>query len=73
MLYSERGRALIQALPPDRLLTETDGPFTQFESRPSRPNDVVQSIEILCRLLSVTPDAASEKIASNLRNLGSEA
>jgi TatD DNase family protein len=33
MMYSGRGRALVAELPMDRLLTETDGPFTLHPGR----------------------------------------
>jgi TatD DNase family protein len=40
MLNHERGRKLIQSLPMDRLLTETDSPFTTIKGRKSMPWDV---------------------------------
>ena len=38
MTRNERGQALVADLPIDRLLTETDGPFTQ-NSWPTVPSD----------------------------------
>ena len=40
MTRSDRGRSLVSDLPIDRILTETDGPFTQVDGRPSEPADV---------------------------------
>lgn len=37
MTTSENGRRLIAAFPPDRILLETDGPFTVFENAPCSP------------------------------------
>jgi TatD DNase family protein len=69
MLKSGRGRALIQELPPGRLLTETDGPFTRRENRPSMPADVGESLDLLSRMMGITREVASAKVAANLRTL----
>lgn len=37
MLQSQKGKELIKALPSDRILLETDGPFTIFEGQPCLP------------------------------------
>jgi TatD DNase family protein len=41
---SDRGRALVTESPIDRILTETDGRFTQIDGRPSEPADVKTTI-----------------------------
>lgn len=40
MLAGERGRELAWRMPCERVLTETDGPFTQSNGRPLFPWDV---------------------------------
>jgi hypothetical protein len=45
MLANEKRGALVKALPLNRLLTETDGPFTQTDNRPSRPSDVGRALD----------------------------
>jgi TatD DNase family protein len=40
----DRGRAPVTGLPIDRILTETDGPFTQIDGRPSEPADVKTTV-----------------------------
>jgi len=40
MLESERHASMTAVIPLDRLLTETDGPFTKTDERPSIPADV---------------------------------
>jgi TatD DNase family protein len=52
MLDSERSLALVGAMPPDRVLTETDAPFGMTDARPSMPWDVVRTAQ---RLLSHAP------------------
>ena len=50
MLQSKQGSDLVKDLPDDRLLTETDGPFTKFANRYSKPSDVLvfQSAWLSC-------------------------
>jgi TatD DNase family protein len=45
MLGNDKGRALVRRLPQDRLLTETDSPFTSVGSRNSLPWDVIDTVE----------------------------
>ena len=40
MLIGERRCAIARQIPLDRLLTETDGPFTTYENRPTSPADI---------------------------------
>lgn len=69
MLYNERNEALFGLIPTDRLLTETDGPFTRSENSPSRPKDVIGAVKALSELRHTTPDQMAEQIAANLKNL----
>ena len=54
MLDSQSGLTLIQSLPVDRLLTETDAPFTEIAKRKSEPVDVPATIERLAAVRSVS-------------------
>ncbi|MGB6945750.1 MAG: Qat anti-phage system TatD family nuclease QatD [Bryobacteraceae bacterium] len=69
MLGTENGRALVAEIPSDRLLTETDGPFTQVDGRPARPRDVAEVIERLAGLRSISLNAMADTVVSNLRSL----
>lgn len=69
MLQSERGRDLISALPKDRLLTETDGPFTQTADRPSVPADVSIAVEAIAKLHQLDPSQITIQINQNLKRL----
>jgi TatD DNase family protein len=40
MVVSRKGKQLIERIPKDRLLTETDGPFIKVKNRPAHPSDV---------------------------------
>lgn len=69
MLDNPRHLAMVAAIPIERLLTETDGPFTKIGSRPAKPADVAVAVEMLARLHSVTSDSVAATVRSNLRRL----
>jgi len=69
MMTNERGRDLITTLPFERLLTETDGPFTKIDGRPACPVDVETTIDALANLCHVTPDVTAAAVQTNLRSL----
>lgn len=69
MLDGEKRRALVAAIPLDRLLTETDGPFTQISGRPSHPSDVSLSIIELARMHRIEGSAMARHVTANLRTL----
>jgi len=69
MLRNEKGRDLVAALPADRLLTETDAPFTKINNRPTSPIDVKDTVQILAGLRGVTEELQTAAINSNLRDL----
>jgi hypothetical protein len=69
MLRSDGGRRLIAKIPRDRLLTETEGPFTQVADRPARPPDVRHTVAQLATFLDLSPEILAEQIQLNLLNL----
>jgi TatD DNase family protein len=69
MTRSDRGRTLVANLPMDRLLTETDGPFTQIDGRPAEPIDSRVATEIIARVRNVTADAIARTVRTNLQSL----
>lgn len=69
MLEGEKRRALVAAIPLDRLLTETDGPFTHVSGRPSQPTDVSLAVVELARLHGIEAPAMARRITANLRSL----
>jgi TatD DNase family protein len=66
MVANARGRALIRSLPHDRLLTETDSPFTSSAGRNSLPWDVMSTAD----RLSIELGIAGEVTAALLRKNG---
>jgi TatD DNase family protein len=69
MTRSDRGRALVADLPMDRLLTETDGPFTQIDGRTAEPIDARVATETIARVRNVTTDAIARTVRTNLQSL----
>lgn len=57
------------SLPVDRLLTETDGPFTKTGDRPSTPSDVADVVLDLAALTKVAPLEMARTIRLNLRTI----
>jgi len=68
MLEGKR-RDLVQGLPTDRILTETDGPFTRDGERPARPSDVSETVSSLASLVKLSVQTVAEQLSSNLRTL----
>lgn len=69
MIADEKRRAVVAALPIDRMLTETDGPFTTTGERPSVPSDVVDAVRGLAKISNVTPLDMAKTIRANLRRM----
>ena len=69
MISNDRGRDLVSTLPLDRLLTETDGPFTELNGRTTCPTDVVSAVEAIAKLVNAKPEELAAKIRQNLKVL----
>ncbi|MCK1715051.1 Qat anti-phage system TatD family nuclease QatD [Bradyrhizobium sp. 143] len=69
MLTSDRGKALVSSLPVDRLLTETDGPFTSQGKAPARPRDVGQTLKHLAAARGLTVEDSAAVVLRNLKTL----
>jgi len=69
MLNTARGRTLLTTLPVDRLLTETDGPFTTADTAPARPPDVSRCLALLAQLLKTTTAHLGARVFSTYQQL----
>lgn len=69
MLNNTRHASLIAAIPSNRLLTETDGPFTKTAERPSKPADVGLVVDTLALVLGLPTTTIKKRIQDNLRDL----
>ncbi|MDR3404781.1 MAG: TatD family hydrolase [Chthoniobacter sp.] len=69
---SENGRRIIQALPIDRLLTETDGPFTESKPGvPTDPWDVSRAAKMIAEIKGITEAEMRSRVWQNLLTLES--
>jgi TatD DNase family protein len=69
MLQRPTAAALIAAMPGERLLTETDGPFTKAVGRPTVPSDVAKTVESLATLLTLSTGETRNLLCFNLTRL----
>jgi len=69
MVRSSAGRRLMAALPPERILTETDGPYTTVGPRPSAPADVRVVLAALAEQWRVGVEVAARRVRDNLEAL----
>jgi TatD DNase family protein len=65
MLSSRSGAALVRGLPADRVLTETDAPFTDRARRESELLDVVTTVKQLSQIRSVPIHEMEAILAEN--------
>jgi TatD DNase family protein len=66
MLKTEKGRNLANRMPADRVLTETDGPFTRLGNLPLFPWDVEEAEAALARLWAMDKSEARARVRENL-------
>jgi TatD DNase family protein len=69
MLQKPKGRELVQSLPTERLLTETDGPFVEEDKQPVGPGNVQKVVHGLSDTLGVSLGQARNLVVQNLINL----
>ena len=69
MLRSTKGRTLASRMPPERVLTETDGPFAHIDGSALFPWEVTLAVHELSKIWGVTVENTQMKLSSNLKNL----
>lgn len=69
MLSTAKGRKLVTRMPRERVLTETDGPFTRRDDGPLEPCDVAWALDGLAEAWGVSAADVGKTIAANLRTL----
>jgi len=69
MVRSDNGRKIIAAIPRDRILSETDGPFVTVDGRIVEPTDVAVVEKSLAELWKVSPLDARYLIAANFKKI----
>src|SRR5262249_4656507 len=69
MLSSASGISLIKSLPSDRLLTETDAPFTEIENRKSEPRDVTGMMSRLAQVRNLPVEEMKRSVTANAEHV----
>jgi len=69
MVRSPKGRAIVERLPRDKTLTESDGPFINLGRKRIEPSDVRMVDEALAKIWNVDAAAARQIIARNFQQL----
>lgn len=69
MLNSIKGRRIIEIIPKDRLLTETDGPFAKISGKNLFPWDVEKAITGISKIWGCNSEYVEAKIEENFRNI----
>ncbi|MES2960806.1 MAG: Qat anti-phage system TatD family nuclease QatD [Pseudomonadota bacterium] len=69
MLETKKGYELALLIPRDKILTETDGPFTKKNGKPLMPWDTAAAIEKLSFLWNISVEDARKQVVSNLNRL----
>jgi TatD DNase family protein len=69
MVASAKGRTLLARLPHDRVLLETDGPYTRRAGQSCQPADLPGLVDDLARLWQMTAAQVRHTIVDNQRRL----
>jgi len=69
MTRSDRGKALVAELPKNRILTETDGPFTRIDGRPAEPASIGTTVGAIALARNESQESVAHVIRTNLRTL----
>jgi TatD DNase family protein len=69
MILSEKGKKVIARIPPDRLLTETDGPYIKIGREPARPWDVQLVENYLSNIWNIQREEVRGLVWLNLQTI----
>lgn len=69
MTRSKKAAALLQQIPAERVLLETDGPFARCGNRPASPTDLTGTLQHLARFWSTSIDQARTTVVVNQQRL----
>lgn len=69
MIKSKNGQKIIEKIPVDRILTESDGPYVKTKGKPAEPKDVRLVIEHLKIVWNKSFDEIDQIIRRNFKNI----
>lgn len=65
MAVSRKGQKIIELIPKERILTETDGPYLKVNNRPAEPMDVRLSLNYLSKIWMLSPEETEVQVENN--------
>jgi TatD DNase family protein len=69
MVVSPNGKKIIERIPPDKVLTESDGPFVKLQGKAVEPKSVIEVEKYLASLWSEETDKVRMTIRENFLEL----
>lgn len=69
MAISKKGRAIIDKIPKERILTESDGPYVQIKGNPIKSSDVCSVIKYLKDLWEINGEEVEKQVSNNFMNI----
>lgn len=69
MLNTKSGSQLFSMIPRQRVLTETDGPFTKYNRKPLMPWDTDIATNMIANIWKVPIDEVENQLKTNFQNL----
>lgn len=67
MVRSSKGWSIIERIPQERVLTETDGPYVRIAKKIAAPADVIVVLDYLARIWSVSQIEAEKQVLNNFQ------
>lgn len=69
MIRSKNGQSIIASIPKNRILLESDGPFTTIDNRALFPWDTTRSFDKLQEIWNITKPQVTNQILANFKEL----
>ena len=69
MIRAEKGKKIVERVSPERILTETDGPYVKVNDRAAEPKDVKLILEYLKVIWSKSFEDVEKRIYLNFKAL----